>query len=322
MKLFIALFSALILSSCATMFNSQYCKTDLQTDEPMIALIDSTSFELKPENANVVTLTRSKNPKEIILIRDTKVDTVLMKSSWSYAYYFNFYSLGIGFLIDGKTPKKWGYPSIIFLTDRYISRNLKGANPYINNKYAEKGAVNFRVSFPEVNLFYSAYENENIFNAGFMGISLGLDYFYNNNAFLSISGSAIMDFLAPVPAPVDYGGILNHLSSTYCTFSNNHTLFKKRLSLGYGLSCGLDQWNTINHGMLPDDATEEEIEQESIYRQSTSLGLAFSAYYYTNRSFYMGIVYRPMFVQFAGKTQFKYQCTASFDFGWRIRLRK
>ena len=71
----------------------------------------------------------------------------------------------------------------------------------------------------------------------------------------------------------------------------------------------------------PNDAVVgETTSPPNVYRKSTSLGLVLPLYYYTKRSFYMGLVYRPMFVQFPKSTRFRYQHTASLDFGWRIRL--
>jgi len=105
--------------------------------------------------------------------------------------------------------------------------------------------------------------------------------------------------------------------SILTNLSNNHLLLQKRLSLGYGLSYGYDTWNTIHHGIA-----QEGEKQENIHRTSHSLGFVFPVYYYTRRSFYLGMVYRPMLVQFAHGTHFKYQHSISFDFGWRIRLTK
>ena len=288
----------------------------------MTAIIDYDTVELKKNADNIFTLVREREPKEIVLMRNENIDTVVMKSRLSLAYYFSIYTV-VGVLIDGSTPKKWTYPKSVWLTDSWIEENNIN-NQGFHNKYAYKGAWNMRLSFPYLNWFYSAYENESKSRSGFMGNSIGLDYHYNDKMYLNITGSGILNFFIPVPAAVDLAGVWDHMGSLYATLSNNHMLNNGRLSLGYGVSYGQDYWNTVNHGNWGrmEDATKKEINQKSVYRNSNSLGLVFPFYYYTKHSFYMGIVYRPMLLQFNQGTRFQYQHTASFDFGWRIRLKK
>lgn len=320
MRYLLCFLLSLILVSCATILNSRYCKTTIMTAVPTTIVVNSDTIELSTHKNNTLILERSNSPKEVILIRNTAVDTIILRPRWSLAYYCNFYSMGCGCLIDGKTPKKWTYPESVYLSKRWIEKN--GIN--YSNEYAGNNKLNLRYSLPHFNWFYSSYEanNEARSNAGFMGVSVGLDYFYNDKTFINISGSGIADIFIPFPAAVDFEGIRDHMFSIYGSVSNNHMLCKNRFSIGYGISYGRDTWNTINHGRWTDDAKDWEIEQESIYRQSNSLGLVLPFYYYTKRSFYMGIVYRPMLIQFDGKARFKYQHTMSFDFGWRIRLIK
>jgi hypothetical protein len=180
-----------------------------------------------------------------------------------------------------------------------------------------------RIGFPWVNTFNFNYQAlGEISNIGFMGLSLGVDYLYLDRSFVSVSGAGIMDFLLPFPAPIDYGGIKDHSLSLYGSVSNNHLLIDKRFSVGYGLSFGNDVWNTINHDHWSEDAPQELVEQESVSRQSHSLGLVFPVYYYSKKNFYCGFVYRPMLLQFIEEARWTYQHTVSFDFGWQIRLNK
>ncbi len=190
-------------------------------------------------------------------------------------------------------------------------------------KYSDDGVVNLHVSMPWINMFSADYGMPGRrSNVGFMGASVGLDYFWADNSFVNISAAGIMDAFILFPAPVDYEGMHDHMFSVYGYVSNNHLLARKRFSFGYGVSFGRDTWNTLNHGRWPDDATEEEMSRESIHRVSNSLGLVVPLYYYTRRSLYMGLVYRPMIVQFADKARFRYGHTASFEIGWRIKLAK
>ena len=191
-------------------------------------------------------------------------------------------------------------------------------------KYSDDGVVNLHVSMSWINMFSADYGVQGRrYNVGFVGASVGFSCFYNGNPFVDISAAGIMDHAVPVPAHIDYvDGTTQHLLSVYGSVSNNHLFAHKRFSVGYGLSFGHDIWNTINHGRWMDDVPEEEVRRESVSRSSNSLGFILPLRYYTKRSFYMGLVYRPMIVQFTDRARFRYQHTASFEIGWRIRLAK
>ncbi len=318
MKRLLLLLSLAAFSSCATIFNSPHSTTSLTTNAPRTAIIGPDTIALKPRTAAIpIVLPRNKQPQEIVIYSDSRTDTVVLRSYWSDAYYFNIASYGIGFLIDRNTPKKWRYDKAIHFTDRWIAQN-RLHNPL---RYPA-GTVNLRYGLPYVNLFNltDATTGRQKSNAGFMGFSLGVDYFYSDEAFLTLSGTSIMNFFLPFPAAARFTGIWEHRYSFYGSLSNNHLLFNDRLSVGYGLHFGADTWNTKDHGPLPEEA-DSYIYQPNIHRKSTSLGPIFPLYYLTRRSFYMGVVYRPMLLQFAHhKTDFRYQHTISFELGWRIRL--
>ena len=161
------------LSSCATMFNSKYCKTDFRSKVPMTAIIDSTTIELIPHQANVVTLARDTVLKEIVLIKDTARDTIGMYPHLSSVYYLNILSYGVGFLFDKNKLNKWKYPSKIDLANEEIKIYGEKPNFRVEKKPKELGKLNLHVSLPYVNLFYSAYGNENKWDLGFGGVSLG-----------------------------------------------------------------------------------------------------------------------------------------------------
>ncbi len=310
---------ALVFTSCATILNSRYDQTRIFSYEPSTVIVDHDTLCLGPDNlGQTIDLERSRADRQMVVIREASTDTVVIRSRLSPVYWLNICNYGVGFVVDGWTSKKWRYPRAIKLTDRYIRASHQDN---IHDYYARKDIVNLRISFPLANLFDYTYEGHGRKSkGGFMGISLGVDYFYGNNTFLDVSGVGITDFLMPFPAPIDYRGIRDHMYSVYGSVSNNHMLFDKRFSIGYGISYGRDIWNTVNHGSWGDDATEEEVSRESVYRHSTSIGLVIPIRYYTKQKFYMGFVYRPMFLQHTDKTRFKYQHTVSFDFGWRFRL--
>lgn len=110
MKLLLVLVSTLLLSSCASLFNPEDCRTDFRSPVPRTVLIDSTTIRVQPGKATPVAFVRGDQTKEAVLISDTRTDTIEVRPRWSEAYYFNFATCGIGFLFDGKTPKKMEIP--------------------------------------------------------------------------------------------------------------------------------------------------------------------------------------------------------------------
>ena len=50
-------------------------------------------------------------------------------------------------------------------------------------------------------------------NTGFWGLTVGLDYFYSKNQFISSGISGVSDFFVPFPTAVDISGEFEHLIS-------------------------------------------------------------------------------------------------------------
>ena len=182
----------------------------------------------------------------------------------------------------------------------------------------EKGRLDLRITIPFVNTYNLHYEGERKSRVGFWGISAGLDYYLGNRDYLNFT----ISYIADVPAPIvpALGGVWDFTSSTYVALSHNHKL--GRFSLGYGLSCGRDAWNTINYNYRKNE-DDPLYDVKNIYRRSASLGLIFPVYFYAPKSdFCIGLIYRPMLVQFHNGGRFVYQHTISVDIGWRVRLKK
>lgn len=307
-------------SSCATIFNSKYCKTMVYADSLATIIIDSDTIHLsKKHEVKTILLERSNVKREISVIRDTAIDTIELLPRKSSAYWFNFCSYGLGFIVDATNQKRWQYSESIYISNRFIGKNKPGR--IFEDRYSRQGALNLRLSLPYLNWFDFAYEGYGRkSDVGLVGYSLGLDYYYRDKMFINLTGDIVFNLLIPFPAAVDLSGVWNHMHSTHISASNNHKIGK--FSVGYGLTFAFDRWNTINHGNLLFHEDEDEDNRESIYRHYQSLGLTLPFYYYTRKSFYMGMTYRPMFMQFADKTRFKYQHTLSIDLGWRIKLKQ
>ena len=185
----------------------------------------------------------------------------------------------------------------------------------INDKDKTKGQLFLHLSLPYINNFHLTPLNEPTKNnTGFMGYSIGLDYFYNATQYLNISFAHIQDFFFPIVF-VDRGDEYELMSSKYLSLSNNHRI--NRFSFGYGLSFAKNSWELRNQFWDKNSSTREPVE-----KSNKALGLIFSSYYQTTSDFYIGIIYRPTFYRLNTEPIFKYEHSVSIDFTWKIPLIK
>lgn len=316
------------------MLNGSYTKTKVKTDRPRTIIVDGDSIQLAEKEAVTIVSERSREPRTIVVLTGDRVDYVGLRPYRSGAYTSNILTYGLGFIFDGSNIKTWGYQRKLYLTDKEIKRNM-ALKPFVyatrvlrdnslRNSFLHKNTWAIRASLPWVNGFsFTDGGHGRDSDVGFMGFSLGADYYYRDKTFVNFTASAIANIFTPFPAAVDISGLWQHKYSIYGAVTHNHMLGEGCLSLGYGLSAGRDTWNTVLHTQWM-DGDDPRLEQDlDAYRRSTSLGLATSAYYYTKRQFYIGAVYRPMLWRFDRRgAKFQYQHTFSIDLGWRFRLGK
>jgi len=170
----------------------------------------------------------------------------------------------------------------------------------------KKGSVYLNVSVPFGNFYEFAPDNHHkISKGGFLGISLGIDYYHSPKQFLNLSYNSIIDFLAPIPAPVDYENVdaETFLWSNNFSLSNNHRL--NRFTLGYGFSFATNHYNLPN----ADPA------------KHYAIGNVFSTYYQFSKSFHLGVIYRPTYYRPQLLDKFQYEHAISIDLMWKIRLK-
>jgi hypothetical protein len=213
---------------------------------------------------------------------------------------------------------------LLFTLKSYsIDSNADGQNSfqmiYINSsdtiKGITKGQISLHLSLPYINNFHLNPVNEGTKNnTGFMGYSVGLDYYYKPNQFVNLSFSQIQDFFLPI-AFVDRGDEYELMSSYVFNLTNNHKV--KRFSLGYGIAFSKNSWELRNLSWDENSSTRKPVK-----KNNNALGLSFSSYYQLTQSFYVGFIYRPTFLRLNSDPTFKYEHTISIDIAWKIRLKK
>lgn len=309
----ICISSVFLLCSCATVFNKKHTRLEVySTDHTKIVFNKDTmplykgSIFLYPERKNQAI--------SLILFNDSLTKTIYLKPKNSFAYWLNGYpgpTFIYGFFVDKNRNKRYTYPKRIYI-------NLKDTvKEYTRHDFRnKKNQFHLNISIPYVNSFLQRPNNEinPEVNTGFLGLSLGLDYFYKEKTFISLRSSVASDFPAPVPAPVDYFGDHKNMSSTYISVSNNNEI--KNLSIGYGLCYASNNWTFT-------DRLNDSTNTVTVTRiKNKALGFVFNTYYKAGRNFYCGIIYRPTFYRFLPTHQFRYEHLITLDLTWKIILNK
>jgi hypothetical protein len=184
-----------------------------------------------------------------------------------------------------------------------------------------KGTWDLRLSMPYINHFMLKPDGKrNISKAGFLGVAIGFDYYHQNSQYLSALAGGVIDSFLPFPVHIDYdyGDEIvekEYCSSVFISLTNNHRF--NFFSLGYGLSYSHNSWRlTYNTGY----SFENNPYVAQKYTDNT-LGLMFTGYWLTKKSFSLGVIYRPNFIRLNATPTFKYEHLISIDLAWRIRLK-
>ncbi len=302
----------LLLSSCASVFNSQTTKVTLHTVSPSRIVFNNDTIPTS-DNQVKIKVYRKQQPLVITTITDTLTKEYQIASKNSTAYYSNiFFNYGLGMLVDMDNPKRFTYPSHVFLNPK------DSIVPFIKKDYsAQKGSVFLHFGIPYINNLIFQPEGEGTKSSGgFLGITLGLDYYHSEKQYLNFSTGVATDFPVFIPVAYDYEGYYEFQSSANISFSNNHIL--NRFSVGYGLAYARNMWDlregSLGPGTSPSDRTP-------VFKANNTLGLVFPAYYRLGNRFHLGINYKPsLFDLDSGGLQ--YEHVISLELVWKLRVKK
>jgi len=312
------------------------------TDNPAEIVYGTDTIQTgKFEELNTAKLVvpRSKDSLQFVLVNDSINRKVSIPSNTSFLYYLNigYPLLWPGLLIERSKPKRYTYKNLLIFDKEFSLTSVSRVNsdatekqkanvirqlkdPYIKSKndkkkemyLPQKGDIYLNLNFPHVNYFKISpdYEDDKEY-FGFMGIGLGLDYYYNKSRFLNLSVSTTTDFLLPFPAPVCMEGEYTRTFSIDAALTHNHRT--KKISYGYGLSFARNIWRYNN----------DDIDL-NYSKCNSALGLALKGQFYFSEKFAVGLIYRPTFVRLnsiSNKT-LKYEHHLGLDFAFKFRLNK
>ena len=268
---------------------------------------------------------RSKEDLNIKLLSDSTERLYIVKASpnaaFLYANLICYPILPVMYGVDFTNQKRFYYGKSIMLnfydTTSVIRPKIsKGYYDYWTKNFpTNEGQINLTYSFPWVNSFYLQPTQETSkANTGFWGISAGLEYYYKERKYLSLTGSAVMDFFIPFPAAVDFEGERESMYSVYTSLTDNFKF--RRFSVGYGLNFSRNIWKFSYHG------GDSPPTREPTTKSSNSLGFTIDGYHQIGKRFHVGLVYRPTLLNVYPDIDFKYEHLISLDFKWKFRLKK
>lgn len=304
-KLWILLSFILVLNSCATILNSRYKAMTIYTHTPAKVIIQKDTIHSEYNEAHFL-VPRSKNSLTFQLLIDTVTTTLSIPAKNSFAYYLNIpYNYGLGMFVDQGNPKRFTYPRRVYLDSSWQIQTFP---------LTRKGDFNFQVSLPYINTFLMQPAGRSLASStGFWGFGLGVDYYHQNQQYLSLNLRAASDFPLPILVPIAYREGDVFTNSNYLSLSNHHR--HKRFDWGYGLSWIENKWGQDFYGGTTDTLSTPQFNRE----RHQALGLNLSAYYFTGRSFHLGLIYRPSFVRLYINPVYKYEHLISLELAWKIR---
>lgn len=324
MRKLIFLIPIICFTSCSTLMLRKEYDIRLLTNVPdaKAEILDSV-YNLPAE----FRIRRSKEDLNIKLLSDSLERTYIVKASpnatFLYANLICYPILPVMYGIDFTNQKRFYYGKNIILNS-YDTSNI--IRPIIAKNYfdywtksfpSNKGQLNFTWSLPWVNSFFlQPYQESSKVNTGFWGISAGFEYYYKDNKYLSLNGSAVMDFFIPFPAAVDFSGEVENMYSVYTSLTDNYRF--RRFTLGYGLNFSKNTWEIVYHDRFdPPPPT-----REPATRSCSSIGFTLNGYHQIGNHFYLGLIYRPTLLNVNPDFELIYEHLISIDFEWKFRIIK
>jgi len=289
------------LSSCASIINAPFQKVNIDHDPSISVRIDTTKYSYREsEIYNVYIPKNYENKNNYILRCNCKIpliindsDTLNLKPHRSYfSFWFaNLYmTSGLGMLIDYANDKSFEYPIYNYIAkvnDEYKNIRFK---PFI------KKSLHVTLVVPTVNIFHLQTDSGKTNTASGLGIAGQLEYYFNNNLYLSLNAGITMDLFTAYTDTIDQFefrefnlGFSNYSSSKYLNFRINKTTPRFEYGLGLALS-GL-KWQENNRI----DVTDSTHTFSQTYYKSLNLGLSTAIAYRMTPNFNIGFQYQPLF---------------------------
>jgi hypothetical protein len=298
---------SLFFSSCATILNSPVQKIVISTSKNIsvvsvdrVTVIDSAVTDRNATRAYYIP--RSNQPLKVNLQIDSTHKAILLTPKHSFAYWCNIASnYGIGMLVDKDNVKRFAYPkkSYLKLQDTLIKR--------FNFAPIKEGTINLSLSLPFTTIFNVNAFDKKYKSAGVFGFEAGLDYFYQDDNYLSVDFGVGSDRFGEYFGP----GYIQTADVIYSSLRNNKIVGS--FDFGYGVNVSNLKWEQQTIG--------DTIKINHLIK-NTPLGLSLAAQYRMGTYFRLGVLYQPSLVNADFKSSFNYQHYLSLNLIWKLPIHK
>jgi hypothetical protein len=253
---------------------------------------------------------KSSSPIDLTIGRDTSEETFTIyprkKASPYFNYLFNPYWM-VGGRVRGDEDNDYKYPSHVYLTEK---------NGALDVMYylAKKGTLCWKFSFPLINHYYLQQYHTSRTTTGFWGLETGVDYFYKDKRFVSLSiGKATNYFIFPFTF-FERRSDATPLETRYAYISLRNNYCIERFDVGYGVCLSNLDW--------PGTSQNDDTTFVGYQKKGYGLGLSLSGGYAIGNYYHIGLLYQPNLISIDNNPPMDYQHFLSFQLIWRIPLAK
>lgn len=308
--------------SCASIRLDETYKLAIKSDKVAKIKYQDSIYNLPAE----IEVYRSKTPLKFIYIKDSTQKRIQVKRVLHPNFvYGNIPIYSFGYFIDLMNSKRFYYgKTLIFDANDSIKMireplfdspkviGLQFVNHFKKVYPNKKGNFAVTISIPTACNFEMRPLDEKIKKSIGFGISIGADYYYKKNKFLTLNFAAFTDRFRFANA---YYGEKNYefekLFSSNVSLTDNFII--NRLTFGYGLNFSKNSWNYEKY---------EDLETFYSYTRKSkinyNLGFAFTSYYQLFKCFYVGLNYRPTILQTYPTTSFTYNHVFGLDYQFKF----
>jgi hypothetical protein len=316
LKTIISFLIPLLFFSCASSRLDETYKLEIKSDRISKVQYRDSIFNLPTK----IEVFRSDKPLQLTYIIDTIKTKHIIKPKLNTNYTYGNLFFCWGYLIDLRNSKRFYYgktiifnqnDSIKIINEPIISlpTGKDFLKQFTKEYLTQKGNFKFTLSIPTACNFEMRPLNESIKKSVGFGISVGLDYYYIKNKYLSLNLIAFVDNFSI--GEYSKNKPIERQYSSNISLSDNFKI--KRFSVGYGLNFSKNTWD-LDKSQEFDTFTKFSY----IKKVNYNFGFVITGYYQLLRFFYVGLNYRPTILQTYPTTNFKYQHVLSIDYQFRF----
>jgi hypothetical protein len=263
----------------------------------------------------MISVLRSQEGLNLTVKNDSTKATFYLQSNLSTAFWLgNLFSAGlVGYAIDMTNDKRYTYPKT--LTINSVNGSLLFATKRAVENKPLKNSLNLSISIPEGNWLRINTSDQSFDRYGFLGLACGLEYYFQNQYYLSSNVGFLTDFRSPVPIPLIYVGPYSKSYASYANFQIG-TYYDK---LYFG--AGLQLHKTWYYEREVIKLSPKKVDVVRYSSRQLNFGMAFSSSYRFSNKFSLGINYYPSFVTVHNKKiDLAYSHLLFFELGFRKHL--